>query len=124
MSLEDARRRMGAQSRSLQQHWRRGITMGDTVRLLSDIHSIVDTPQRLQKLEEAKASLQGHTGACDLPTLPVEHSATTCRSRRHRSLQLHGSRCMFAAEARPLLLWSCWRFALHVARSTTVCLCL
>ena len=48
---------MGAQSRSLQQHWRRGITMGDTVRLLSDINSIVDTPQRLQKLEEAKASL-------------------------------------------------------------------
>ena len=56
-NLEDARRRMGAQSRSLQQHWRRGITMGDTVRLLSDINSIVDTPQRLQKLEEAKASL-------------------------------------------------------------------
>ena len=55
-SLEDARRRMGAQSRTLQQHWRRGITMGDTVRLLSDINSIVDTPQRLQKLEEAKAS--------------------------------------------------------------------
>ncbi|CAL5223746.1 g6307 [Coccomyxa viridis] len=53
-SLEDARRRMGAQSRTLQQHWRRGITMGDTVRLLSDINSIVDTPQRLQKLEEAK----------------------------------------------------------------------
>ena len=55
-NLEDARRRMGAQSRSLQQHWRRGITMGDTVRLLSDVNSIVDTPQRLQKLEEAKAS--------------------------------------------------------------------
>lgn len=55
-SLEDARRRMGAQSRTLQQHWRRGITMGDTVRLLSDINSIVDTPQRLQKLEEAKVT--------------------------------------------------------------------
>ena len=53
-SLEDARGRMGAQSRTLQQHWRRGITMGDTVRLLSDINSIVDTPQRLQKLEETK----------------------------------------------------------------------
>ena len=64
-SLEDARRRMGAQSRTLQQHWRRGITMGDTVRLLSDINSIVDTPQRLQKLEEAKVmSLWGAlTGA-------------------------------------------------------------
>ena len=47
---------MGAQSRTLQQHWRRGITMGDTVRLLSDINSIVDTPQRLQKLEEAKVN--------------------------------------------------------------------
>ena len=63
VSLEDARRRMGAQSRSLQQHWRRGITMGDTVRLLSDIHSIVDTPQRLQRLEEAKASLHARMGA-------------------------------------------------------------
>ena len=63
VSLEDARRRMGAQSRSLQQHWRRGITMGDTVRLLSDIHSIVDTPQRLQRLEEAKARLPGCMGA-------------------------------------------------------------
>lgn len=51
---------MGAQSRTLQQHWRRGITMGDTVRLLSDINSIVDTPQKLQKLEEAKASPSWH----------------------------------------------------------------
>jgi hypothetical protein len=68
-NLEDARRRMGAQSRSLQQHWRRGITMGDTVRLLSDINSIVDTPQRLQKLEEAKASL---SPTCLLASGPSE----------------------------------------------------
>lgn len=53
--LEEARRRLGAQSRSLQQQWRRGITLGDTVRLLSDINAIVDAPQRVQKLEEAKA---------------------------------------------------------------------
>jgi hypothetical protein len=53
--LEEARRRLGAQSRSLQQQWRRGVTLGDTVRLLSDINSIVDAPQRVQKLEEAKA---------------------------------------------------------------------
>jgi len=53
--LEEARRRLGAQSRSLQQQWRRGITLGDTVRLLGDINSISDAPQRVQKLEEAKA---------------------------------------------------------------------
>ncbi|BDA48578.1 probable exocyst complex component 4 at N-terminal half [Coccomyxa sp. Obi] len=52
--LEEARRRLGAQSRSLQQQWRRGITLGDTVRLLGDVNSISDAPQRVQKLEEAK----------------------------------------------------------------------
>ena len=52
--LEEARRRLGAQSRSLQQQWRRGITLGDTARLLGDVNSISDAPQRVQKLEEAK----------------------------------------------------------------------
>ena len=55
VSLEDARRRLGAQSRDLQQQWRRGVTLGDTVRLLGDINLVVDSPQRVQRLEEAKA---------------------------------------------------------------------
>ncbi|KAK9815816.1 hypothetical protein WJX72_010122 [[Myrmecia] bisecta] len=53
-SLEDAKRRLGAQSRNLQQQWRRSVTLGDIVRLLTDIQSVVDIPQRVQKLEEAK----------------------------------------------------------------------
>lgn len=63
--LEEARRRLGAQSRSLQQQWRRGITVGDTVRLLGDINSISDAPQRVQKLEEAKACCLRFSG-CSL----------------------------------------------------------
>ena len=57
MCLEGARRRLGAQSSSLQQQWRRGITLGDTVRLLGDIKAVVDAPQRVHKLEETKVSL-------------------------------------------------------------------
>ena len=59
-ALEDARRRLGAQSRGLQQQWRRGVTLGDTVRLLGDVSLVVDSPQRVQRLEDAKAR------ACDL----------------------------------------------------------
>jgi hypothetical protein len=72
VSLEDARRRLGAQSRDLQQQWRRGVTLGDTVRLLGDINLVVDSPQRVQRLEEAKA---GHnppslTGICSILPVP------------------------------------------------------
>ena len=75
---------MGAQSRTLQQHWRRGITMGDTVRLLSDINSIVDTPQRLQKLEEAKASPQQLPQSRNMPAEPFTHiSCAGCTSCMH-----------------------------------------
>eukprot|EP00891_Asterochloris_glomerata_P001519 jgi/Astpho2/1519/Aster-x0067 len=54
VSLEDAKRRLGAQSRNLQQQWRRSVTLGDTVRLLADVRSVVDIPEKLQRLEEAK----------------------------------------------------------------------
>ena len=34
--------------------WRRSVTLGDTVRLLADVRSVVDIPEKLQRLEEAK----------------------------------------------------------------------
>ena len=61
-TLENARRRLGAQSRGMQQQWRRGVTLGDTTRLLGDINQVVDSPQRVQRLEDAKAR------ACALST--------------------------------------------------------
>lgn len=79
MCLEEARRRLGAQSRSLQQQWRRGITLSDTVRLLGDVNSISDAPQRVQKLEEAKAcpiSLCTVTLSVSGSPLPVHLSTT------------------------------------------------
>ena len=36
--------------------WRRSVTLGDTVRLLADVRSVVDIPEKLQRLEEAKVS--------------------------------------------------------------------
>ena len=45
--------------------WRRSVTLGDTVRLLADVRSVVDIPEKLQRLEEAKvSSLQA---LCPLP---------------------------------------------------------
>ncbi len=82
--LEEARRRLGAQSRSLQQQWRRGITLGDTARLLGDVNSISDAPQRVQKLEEAKVRLC-HIHVCGLPAsiqcVSVVHKEPPSRER-------------------------------------------
>ncbi len=36
--------------------WRRSVTLGDTVRLLADVRSVVDIPEKLQRLEEAKVN--------------------------------------------------------------------
>ncbi len=36
--------------------WRRSISLGDIVRLLSDARSVVDVPQKLEQLERTKAS--------------------------------------------------------------------
>ncbi|KAA6420596.1 MAG: putative exocyst complex component 4-like, partial [Trebouxia sp. A1-2] len=57
-SLQEAKGQLGAQSRSLQQQWRRSISLGDIVRLLSDARSVVDVPWRLEQLERTKASWQ------------------------------------------------------------------
>ena len=54
MGLEEARRRLGLEPRSLQQQWRRSVMLGDTVRLLQDAKSVIDAPQRVQRLELAK----------------------------------------------------------------------
>ncbi|KAK9861775.1 hypothetical protein WJX84_004517 [Apatococcus fuscideae] len=53
-SLTEARGRLGSQSRHLQQQWRRSVTLGDIVRLLGDLQSVVGVPARVQELEEAK----------------------------------------------------------------------
>jgi len=53
--LDEARRRLGQEPRSLQQQWRRSVMLGDTVRLLRDVKSVIDAPQRVQRLELAKA---------------------------------------------------------------------
>ncbi|KAL0041964.1 hypothetical protein WJX79_010411 [Trebouxia sp. C0005] len=53
-SLQEAKGQLGAQSRSLQQQWRRSISLGDIVRLLSDARSVVDVPWRLEQLERTK----------------------------------------------------------------------
>lgn len=37
--------------------WRRSITLGDIVRLLTDARSVVDVPHRLGQLERNKVSL-------------------------------------------------------------------
>ncbi|KAL3138889.1 hypothetical protein ABBQ32_005714 [Trebouxia sp. C0010 RCD-2024] len=50
-SLQEAKGHLGAQSRNLQQQWRRSITLGDIVRLLADARSVVDVPERLGQLE-------------------------------------------------------------------------
>ncbi|KAK9837523.1 hypothetical protein WJX81_008555 [Elliptochloris bilobata] len=66
--LEEARRRLGLEPRSLQQQWRRSVMLGDTVRLLQDAKSVIDAPQRVQRLELAKdweAAVALLIGACN-----------------------------------------------------------
>ncbi|DBA83817.1 TPA: hypothetical protein ACH3X1_006340 [Trebouxia sp. C0004] len=53
-SLQEAKGQLGAQSRSLQQQWRRSISLGDIVRLLTDARSVVDVPQKLEQLQRTK----------------------------------------------------------------------
>jgi hypothetical protein len=53
-SLEDARKRLSTKSRHLQAQWRKSITLSDTIRLLDDIHSIVELPEEIRTLEKEK----------------------------------------------------------------------
>lgn len=53
-NLDDAKRRLGTTSRSMQQQWRRSVTLDETCTLLADVQTLVDIPPRIQKLEEAE----------------------------------------------------------------------
>eukprot|EP00884_Botryococcus_braunii_P010678 jgi/Botrbrau1/19611/Bobra.0035s0088.1 len=53
-ALVTAKRRLGSQSRDLQDQWRRSVMLGDVVRLLTDARAVTDIPARLDALTEAK----------------------------------------------------------------------
>ena len=113
MGLEEARRRLGLEPRSLQQQWRRSVMLGDTVRLLQDAKSVIDAPQRVQCLELAKVMMRYFLclvpwarACCWMPSQLRSCNICWCPPRKvsasavHCALPVADVRCAVRASAR------------------------
>ena len=57
--------------------WRRSVTLGDIVRLLGDLQSVVGVPAQVQELEETKVSLApcGKGFCCQQAVPSLKHTS-------------------------------------------------